>query len=468
MRSPITHPFHVGILSLFTALAPAPLLAQSGAANRDQTRFWELSQTTVIPTQTTVHTETINLSQAGIVYVQSDGTFGPSSWPTSARADMWITIDGVPVSNVAIIEWTRSVAPQIHSFNVIGSANLTAGSHTVRLMANTARGTFLLGAGTNLSVFPSPAQNVIMSQSQADSPDLAFTNRTGYTSARCTWTDIDYHAAVRIPLDNPELPVIAFASARVYRVLSAGDAMISIFEEQDRLSSEIRTNWQAIYSVDDLWLGAEYQGPVYSQGILTGQPTGEFEPTLVLGATEYPPSIHPNKPLNFRIGSEATLVAMYGGLQVAGSKGNTAARICDPICIGGSAAGCPPLGTEMVISSASFNVPPGHDGRVLFTSKARVQGHPQDGAVRIFMRIKIDGNHVGSLGTQGLAGWLGGWDATLSQRTLAASYLATGANALSPGNHTVEVACWAKSFTNPPRTTRISVWDDDPFLIWID
>ncbi len=456
----------VGPLFLGVALAATPqLTAQVGAPDRNQSRFWSSTNAIEINDQTTVRQEVITLTQPGTVYVQSDGYVSPIAWPTSTSADAWITVNGTRVSNVSVLHWNRSVAPQPHSYNVIGATSLPAGNHVIRLIADSRQGAHVIGPRSSLVVFVNPAANVQMDQTTQDTANLSF-SMLGGRPERCEWQALGHHQVARIKLQNPELPVFAFGSARVFRATAAGDAMMGMFAEHANPQAELTTLFQSQFGVEDLWWGAEFHGPTYVQGVLTGTPPAEFDPAIVLGATQFPPGGFES--LEYRVGAGATLVTMYGGMQVKGWAGNSRAEICTAQCIGGAAVGCPPLGTKVPISTATFTVPQGHDGRVLFSGKARCQGHPRDGPLQFFLELRIDGQIVGSLASQGLAGWLGGWDTTLSQRTLTTSYLATGANALSPGTHTVEVLAWAKSVTHPERTTRASIYDDAPFLVWID
>lgn len=71
---------------------------------------------------------------------------------------------------------------------------------------------------------------------------------------------------------------------------------------------------------------------------------------------------------------------------------------------------------------------------VLFSTKSRVQGDPNDGGGSVFLFLKIDGQQVGSLGTQ----QLGSQPDAVSTRTISASYLSAGSSALATGCHTVQ------------------------------
>lgn len=446
----------------------AVLPGQVGAPDRDQSKYWQLPTSTIIPTRTVVRQETLTLTQAANVFVQSDGTLAPTSWPTRTRAWMQIKINGTPATNTSFMDWSRSVGPRVHSYNAVGAMLLPAGTHTVELEADTQAGTVVLGARSNLCVFVNPAEHVVQTRLNQDTPPIQSTLPIGQGPERCTWFELTYSSVLRLPIPDPEVPIFTFASAHVYDIASAGDMMLGIFPENPAVNTEKQIEFQATFSVQDVWTVAEFRSPIYCQGVWRGTQPSEFDATLTLGATGYPPSTPHGSPLQFAIGAGATMVAIHGGLQVKGWAANTAGAICDPICIGGTAAGCPPMETRVVISSAVITVPPGHDGRILFAGKARNQGQGKDGASHTRLEFTIDGKDVGSVAEQGLAGWLGGWDACKSQRTMATSYLATGANALTPGTHVIRLVATVSPTVNPARTIRVSIWDDDPFIVWFD
>jgi hypothetical protein len=70
----------------------------------------------------------------------------------------------------------------------------------------------------------------------------------------------------------------------------------------------------------------------------------------------------------------------------------------------------------------------------MFIAKSRVQGGEDDGGGTVRLWIVADGKKVGSTGVQELKR-----PYSASQRTISASYLTAGANALMPGDHTVSV-----------------------------
>jgi hypothetical protein len=94
----------------------------------------------------------------------------------------------------------------------------------------------------------------------------------------------------------------------------------------------------------------------------------------------------------------------------------------------------PAVGTDVPLAAATLDLPAGHDGVVMFLAKTRVQGDLADAGGTASLHLALDGRPVGSIGVQQLAAPDGA-----SQRTVAASYLAAGDQALAPGRHTVVV-----------------------------
>ena len=107
--------------------------------------YLQMSLDALVSNPTTLMSATINVTENGYVYVQSDGRFGPSG---PSLGGISITVDSITVSNGSVLEWSRSNNVQQHSFNVIGSAYLTPGNHTIALVAG-GSSTFYVGSGTN-------------------------------------------------------------------------------------------------------------------------------------------------------------------------------------------------------------------------------------------------------------------------------------------------------------------------------
>ena len=224
----------------------------------------------------------------------------------------------------------------------------------------------------------------------------------------------------------------------------------------------------AQYTVNDIFSGAEFEAPMYCQGVhdpdLWGPgPGGVFS----LVATEFPFCVDGSPSsanfVEYTVGGTATLVAVHGGIQVHGHIGTDLPThtLNEYVCIGTTAAsaGCPPSGEPVVIARCPVEIPKGHDGIVFFSARGRCQGDIRDAGGTVKLWIEIDGVPMSSVGVQGL----GGSGTSVSQRTLAASYLATGNEALTPGIHEVGlVAEVTGSFFH------LSIHNDHPLLMWFD
>ena len=149
--------------------------------------------------------------------------------------------------------------------------------------------------------------------------------------------------------------------------------------------------------------------------------------------------------MQYKVGTNARLVTLTGGMTVYGKALNSNFNYQDDglyrrfayVCIGtnGENPACPPEGTEVVLAEGTVSIPTGHNGVVLFSAKTRVQGDATDGGGTVYLYIKIDGVVKGSLGIQQLSPA----PYADSTRTICASYLSTATDALSVGNHTVQV-----------------------------
>jgi hypothetical protein len=141
-------------------------------------------------------------------------------------------------------------------------------------------------------------------------------------------------------------------------------------------------------------------------------------------------------PAIFEMGDGAMLLTLSGNLIVSGSYAtdDVVDRRLDYFPIGTSKGWprTPPVGTDVKIAEAGFDVPAGHTGVVMFMTKSRVQGDASDPGGTVHLWLELDGMQVGFSAVQQLA-----MPFSVSQRTLTASYLATGGHALAPGPHTI-------------------------------
>jgi hypothetical protein len=463
-----------GLLAAAAAVAlalPGSASAQMGAPQRNLSRYWQLPEEAVVPdgAPLDVRAQTFDLTSPARVFINSDGFLLPTSWPSATEARVWIDVDGAPVSSTSGIDWDGSVAPQPHAYNCVGGLTLLAGRHTVTLRAQGINGSVRLAAGANLSVFVNPAEHLIQRRTTAASAPVV-TEFTGPqpTASRCSWGEIPKQTILSLDMPTGDLPVFVFGSSRIIRTANAGDSMIGLFHEPTSDRTETALQFRAQWSVQDLFPSAELSGSGFCQGVLHGTASPEYRPRFALVATRFPPSHQSSRKLGYQLGEGATLVALAGGLKVAGWAANTVGNVCHAVCIGSSTGLCNPLGTSVPVSNGRISIPAGHDGIVFIAAKLRMQGDPGDEASRVIAELRLNGQRVGSRAVQGIGGWLGGWDTAQSQRTLAVSYLTTGAAALPPGDHTVELVMRVEALSNPPLTERMSVWDDDPYLVWFD
>jgi hypothetical protein len=372
----------------------------------------------------TLLTTTVTVSSAGWAYLQSDGRYFPYGGGTLANA--YIAVDGVQASNDSLIEWRDSTDVAQHSFNVTGASYLTAGTHTIALKASTTGGVYY-GASTNLSVLTQAASNVNNVALGADTNQLTF-NNDGVNEGSPL---VSYATILQSTVSTTGAPVVAFASGRSYVWGNYGDALWGLYWDGQEPNIDSMT-----WTDNDMWTGAEIHAPMFSQGFFNAS-SGTHTVSLVASDSPYT-----GNGVAYRIGANARLITLSGGMTVYGKALNSNSALYGPykrasyICIGtnGSNPGCPAEGTEVVIAQGTVYIPSTHNGVVMFSAKSRVQGDSADQGGNVFLYLKLDGNLVGSYGVQQL-----NYPDCESTRTISASYLAAGNNRLSPGYHTIRV-----------------------------
>lgn len=416
-------------------------------ADRVRSTYSELTANLSIASDapTVVHSRTITLLQGGPVFLHADGAVMPGQ----GRAALQIRIGTVDVGNESAIDWSASVSPQPHSFNCVGSAHLDPGTYTVQLVASP--GIYTVEIGSNLSVFVAPALNV---QGNGYSPPpcigIAAFNFNTLPMFSPPSTTANYALLPGTPMTGHAFSTsqasyfFGSGTANVFGTFE-GDAMFGFFANGapppfPQAPILPYSAFRSSLSVDDLYVGAELEGPMFCQAV--HDPTvPAIDVAVTLEASEYP--LAGDNTVRYCVSSAAS-VGMSGGLMVHGSASTLPALVFAGVehsSVGGCGIFSPPLGVPVLVSTANFNVPVGHDGRVFFAGKARCQGDPQDGPGQVFLWLEIDGTRVGSIGHQGLGGWIGGGAhmTSQSQRTLSTSYL-TAAQPLAPGTHTVELS----------------------------
>lgn len=424
----------VVLTMMITNLIPASSLA----AGNDSV-YLQLASDQYIGSTTTVLSTTINLAASQTVFIQSDGRMWPNTGNTDC-AEMRLVVDGNEVGNQCLIDWRGATLTACHhSFNCIYAVGLSAGSHTFALRAIPIAGAFLIGARANLCVMTNITCGISESILNNDSSTYNFTTY-GITPP----TAVPHSTFVSCSVNNTAGPVIALGSGRGYYTTNGGDMMLGFFNDSTQLPSD-----QGTWSVNDAYSGCERQAPMYNQAYINT--LGSH--TISYDASEIPwPAGMGENPVQYKVGASTTMVAFSGNQIVSGSSVQSVIKNdCNQFVQVGA-------NNTVAIAKSIVNIPSGHNGVVMFEAKARECGSMADNASGlVLLWIDIDGTAVGSLGIQQLAANGAG-----SQRTLCASYLSAGANALSVGNHTVTV--YAQTQGN---FSSMSVSKDCP-LIWFD
>jgi FG-GAP-like repeat len=398
---------------------------------------------------------TIFLPNATWVYVQSDGRYFPQS---TAFATAHIEVNGTKISNDSSIDWRGSTRPNQHSFNVIGAAYLSAGTHTFTLKGATLGAPVIFGAGTNLSVLITKATSINNLSSIADTQELSF-NTVGVPEGVAIPTTA-FVPLLSTPIGNSTGPIVALASGSSFPSGKYGDGMFGIFLNNAEPNIDSMT-----WSINDLWTGAELQAPMFSQALFTSPPVNS---SVQLIASEAPYYIDVVNSVQYKVRANTRLVTLSGSAMISGKAltpgypyiSQGLYRRFAYVCIGtnGFNPGCPVSGTEIVVGEGQVCIPSGHSGEVLFSAKTRVQGDQADGGGTLLLTIKIDGIQVGQIGVQ----QIGPQPDAVSARTISASYLSAGAKRLSEGCHTVQAIGQAiGDFRN------VSMNADMP-LVWFD
>lgn len=401
----------------------------------------------------------ISLSETKKLFFHSDGRFFPGG---KALASVQLALDGVYIGNSSQIDWTTSIAPAQHSFDLIATENVAPGNHTLELIAINTKGAngFWIGAGTNIKILESSAHSIYSRKLNTDSADL--TNPNPSTTDNPTLTSL-------LNMDSEVFfgPSVFLASGRVsYKGKfintsnpadpknQMGDGMmgISLNGNQCPLTS------QASWSVNDLWVGAEFQAPVFSQAFWRGE--GSIRPHLNAGAFPWDKPIRPD-PVKFCLGSTTTFLglnfpAIAGGIYLTSDGKTPSCNVIDYICVGSTSKdyssemtslgnswphgviatwpGCPEISTHKIIAEGDILIPADHDGVVALFAKTRVQADETDEGGNVFLGINVDGVQKGFIGVQEIKKGQGA-----SQRTVGASFLSNGTGKLIPGLHHIQI-----------------------------
>lgn len=443
-------------------LVPVLLLAfaAAAAASDSGSRHLVLATDRVVePGSAELLSATIDVPRAGWAYLHADGGLAPLG---EAIANAYITVDGRRVSNESVVDWRGSRAPNRHAFNAIAAVYLPAGRARVALSARVHGAPATVTAGSSLSVLIDAAEHAGNAFLESHSPWLEFDTRFApegqpLPAGRGWWP------ALSVDAGNTGGPVVAMASGRAYASDQPGDAMWGIF-----LNGREPPLHSATWSINDLFVGAEVQAPMFAQALFPSPPHGSSVQLVASESPYYRPRMASTNNVRYRVGASTGLVTLAGGMQVVG-RGYAPAhdyvtrgryRRYAYVCIGTNGfrpEKCPPMGTGVVLARGSACVPPGHDGEVLFASRTRIQGDDNDDGGTVSLSLRVDGREVARNSQT-----LGPKPHAVSTRTIGTSWLAAGTEALAPGCHVVEAIGHAEGdFRN------ISLNADLP-LLWFD
>lgn len=471
------------LLSLATPLAACPLSAPDvlradgfEACARPQSGLRLLAEDLPVQgsTPTVVLAHAFTLAAPAQVLAVADGRHFPVDAPAAV---LRIRFDGdESASSVSVMDWGSSQRPVMHGFNVLADALLPAGSHVAELLASahpTRPGRFRVGSGSTLAVLVQPLSRLASSALPGASANIDVT-----TYAPAQGIDIieGHPGRPLVPLlahtiRNPgtrTLEAITLAGGRAFHACNNGiddghgDALLGL-----TAGGACPDTHSSAWSVNDLDPDAELQAPMMLHAAHALGPGQSL--ALALAGSELafgsdqalsPSGAHENG-VCWGLGSARMLSAWGGGL--AGAARSGSAQFCATYtwrCVASTIAtqGCPAAGSDVVIASAVIQVPPGHDGIVLFNARTRIQADNADGFTTASLRLRIDGVPLGALGMQQLAA-----GAAQASRTLSASYLSAPPAALAPGPHLVEVVVNVSG-----ASIRHAVVPADLALTWFD
>ncbi|MDC8098323.1 hypothetical protein [Chryseobacterium rhizosphaerae] len=373
-------------------------------------------------------TKTFTLAENQNVLIVADGRYFPYNRNGIAQVNIQIDNDNSYSSN-AIIDWSNSLNAVQHTFNCIASAKLTAGTHTIKLIAFTHPSTpntnFMVGGGTGLSILINPAPNIISSGLGNDSSTINYNTypTNGFTPIPMTNILTNQMSVGEVPMN-----VVSLTSGRVYKDCGEGDALWGIFLNNENCTN----NGTSLWSVNDITRGAELQAPMFQHSFHTL--TGNNSISLKAGELSF---TYFENAVCYKVGANTKLISLYG-MNFSGKAGisDTYCNREEWKCFGSSigTAGCPSVGSIHEVVSTDVNIPIDHNGVVLFLAKLRLQPDSNDIGGNAELWLNIDGVNIGTSAVQEFKKPNGD-----SSRTVSVSYLSAGMDKLSSGHHTVKV-----------------------------
>jgi len=404
----------------------------------------------------TVLQRTFTLTAPAWVLFSTDGNVRPST-NSGITYSSSIMLDAATVSNPSGLSWIGTTSYDTHSFNNIAARYVQPGTHVAKLVATTTGGGVSIGASTNLSVMVSPATTVLDSMSGSDVGPINFNTYSSAVGNNDRSPNPDPHqylpvTSTTVPVSSNQ-PLVLLASGTHYQAGHDGDSAIGFWLDGAQ-STSVNSTW----SFNDLCSCAELKAPFFLHGLYPSLSPGNHQATLG-GAEFYWSDQGMDNPVIYKISAASHLIALSGNIQTSGvlyspvGFPNATTSMLNSIPVTPTA--------PQTMASGTINVPSTSSGVVYMTAKARIFGG-SGASETVSLRIVVDGNYVGSVGVQTCS--FQNSSGCVSGRTLTASYLATGANKLSVGTHTVQVI---GSVQSPDSSRKLYLTDDAPF-IWFD
>lgn len=372
-------------------------------------------------------TKVIKLDKTQNVLVVADGSFMPHT--KNGKAQIFIEINkSSDASNKSIIDWGTTDNPQPHSFNCIAGVKLTKGTYVIKLIASVHKDTpdsnFIVAKSSGISILVNVAPNMISTKPSIS--DVIINQDTGKKggSKPLVMNEIIKN---EINVGDKQTNVVSLSSGNSSRICGEGDALWGIFLNNEDCLNNGSSQW----SVNDILRSAELTAPMYLHSLhsLAGKNT------ISLKASELSFTYFEN-PVCYAIDKETRLITLFGmNLSGKASFTNTYCNREEWGVFGSKDdAKYPPIGIPHVVLSKEVDIPQGHNGIVLFLTKFRLQPDKNDIGGKASLWLNIDGVDVGTIGRQGFKKPNGD-----SSRTISASYLSVGKNALTVGKHIVKV-----------------------------
>ena len=317
-----------------------------------------------------------------------------------------------------------------HSFDCIATTNLTAGRHTISLIATVDKTTpdsnFKILKNTGLSILLDPAPYVISNNDSSKSTviDTQPQRFKGF-----------YPVAMNEILTNSfdvgskSTNVVTLASGSATLNKGFGDALWGILLNNENCLDNDTSQW----SVNDLYKGAELTAPMFLHSF--HNLIGQNKLKLKGGKLTFD---YFDNTVSYKVDNSVQLITLYS-MELSGKASISSAK-CNREDWGFFGTSdkmnktITPVNDKHEVLKTDLTIPKNHNGVILFLTKMRIQPGIEDLGGTAELWINIDGNDVGTIGMQGFK-----HHSSASSRTISASYLSSGKMSLKPGSHTVRV-----------------------------